>query len=470
MSSILERGLRSVTLSRDVLDDRRDVVEDQRCDGRSSGVSDAHGRTAGEAWALAQPAQVAAGEITHAGEPPGCTVAHGRPFSVAPASVIAIASARPRAADQASGDADADGEDRWRAYQHVGLAPRPLTRMAQKLLVSAYRLLGFGVLTLIVVVLVGYIATTAFYFLSHTWITPVALSASDEKVVALQGELAAQLNERAKLAGELEQAEGAIAFEEAFQLQFARSIRTDLRSRRLALGRTQALAHTAAATRDEIRATNGDYSASTVSKMDAEYEARLIDRDAMLAGKFQLAQISSANLSLAERQAEFDQRSAELAAQAQSLDALLAGKADTAALSYDVLKIARDYETSRLALARERGNRDRLKASIERQDAIIAGVRQSAYLRAVTDEATVALVPYANLGGVRKGTPLFACKLDMLLCRQVGTVLDVLAGEVLVQHPTRDAMVRGRMIEMQMTDAAAAQDEVLFVGRPPLGL
>ena len=40
--------------------------------------------------------------------------------------------------------------------------------------------------------------------------------------------------------------------------------------------------------------------------MNEEYAAGLIDRQAMLAGKFQLAQISNANLSLAERQVDFD--------------------------------------------------------------------------------------------------------------------------------------------------------------------
>lgn len=358
---------------------------------------------------------------------------------------------------------------KWEVFEDLGLAPRPITRKAQRLVVSSYRLIGFGILTLIVAVLLGYIGQTAFYFFNKSWVTPIALSEGDEKVVALKTQLAQQLNERERLVAELAQAERSISAEQEFQLQFAKAIKADLEGRRAALGRVKDLASAAAATRAEIRATNGNYSASTAAKMGKEYEAGLIDRDAMLAGKYQLAQISSANLSLAERQAQLDQQAAELSAQTAALNALLANKSSSSPLSYDVLQVARDYDESKLALAREMGNRERLKSALSRQDEIIRGIRQSAYLRALDNDATVALVPYANLENVSDGTPLYACRLDMLFCHEVGTVLKVLPGEVSVKHPKREAMLRGRMIELQLAEPAAAQKEVLFAGGAPLG-
>ncbi len=365
---------------------------------------------------------------------------------------------------------DEQPEGKWQQFEDLGLAPRPTTKKLQKLIVSTYRLIGFSILSLIVVVLVGYIGQSAFYFLNKTWVTPVVLSANDEKVVGLQSQLASQLNERARLVAELEEAERSIVAEQTFQIQFAKAIKRDAAGRREALGRVQQLASVAASTRNQIRNTNGDYSASTVNKMEGDYKLGLINRDAMLSGKYQLAQISSANLSLAERQAEFDQRAAELAAQTQSLDVLLSDKSQTAALSYDVLKIARDYDTSKLALARQMSNRERLRASIQRQDQIVNGVYRSAYMKAIADNATVALVPYSNLKNIEKGTPLYACKFDMIWCHEVGKVLDILPGEVMVKQPNRDSMVRGRMIEMQMSDPDAAEAEVLFAGSAPLFL
>ena len=46
--------------------------------------------------------------------------------------------------------------------------------------------------------------------------------------------------------------------------------------------------------------------------MAEEWRAGLIDRNAMLNGKFQIAQISGSNLNLAERQAEYETRAADL--------------------------------------------------------------------------------------------------------------------------------------------------------------
>ena len=357
----------------------------------------------------------------------------------------------------------------WKEYKDLGLAaPSAAATKAAKVVVSTYRMIGFAILTLIVMVLVGYIATTAFYFFNKSWVTPTVVSPSDEKVVQLQSELAGQQNTRDKIASDLDDAERAIAAEQTFQLEFVKAIKSDLEGRQEALGKVRQLAVAAAATRNKIRTTNEAYAEQSTNRMAQEYDAGLIDRQAMLAGKYQLAQITGANLSLAERQTEYETRARELVDATRSLDAILANKASTSPLSYDVLKIKRDYDASQLALAKAVENRDTLRASLARQDKIIAGVSQSAYLRAVNDQAVVAEVPYDNLANVTKGTKLYSCKLAMIWCHEAGTVIEVLPGEVQFKHPHRDAMLRGKMIELKLTDSAAGQDETLFAGGKPL--
>jgi hypothetical protein len=322
-----------------------------------------------------------------------------------------------------------------------------------------------------VVVLVGYIGSTAFFYMSDTWTVPTAVSATDEKVVALQAQLAEQQNNRDRIADELNQAERAIVMQQTFQSEFAKAIKGDLEGRKAELGRVRALASNASSTRAAIKNQNSAYASSSRRRMAEEYAAGLIDRNAMLSGKFQIAQITSSNLSLAERQAEFETRAADLEAQTRSLDAILAN-AETSedfALSYEVLRIKQEFEASRLDLAKAVEARNTLKSSLERQDKIVGSLKQSAWIRAINDGAAVAFVPYANLPNAKKGAPLYACKLGMVFCRHVGEVLEVLPGEVTSKHPNRDKQLRGQLVELKLDeeDADAAADDVLFVGGKP---
>jgi hypothetical protein len=72
----------------------------------------------------------------------------------------------------------------------------------------------------------------------------------------------------------------------------------------------------------------------------------------------------------------------------------------------------------------------------------------AAFLRAVDDKATVALVPYGNLDNAKPGASLYACKVAMVWCHEVGTVAEVLPGEVSLKHPHNDSLVRGQMVEL----------------------
>ena len=363
--------------------------------------------------------------------------------------------------------------DRWAAFEKLGLGAIERVKSINpkqwsKHVVTAYRLLGFAILTIIVVVLIGYITTTAFFYMSNSWIVPTALAPTDEKIVSLQAQLAERQNQRDQTAMALDQAERAIVVQQAFQGEFAKAIKSDLEGRKAALERMHQLAAAAASTRTQIKRSNNAYMTESQRRMQEEWKAGLIDRNAMLSGKFQMAQITSSNLSLVERQSEYENRAAELEAQTRSLEALLADTATNGAMSYDVLKIKQEYQASRLETQKAIETRDTLKIALEREDKLVASLKQSSYLRAIADGAQVAFVPYGNLKEVVKGNSLYGCKLGMVFCHKVGTVLDVLPGEVLFKHPNRDKQLRGQMLELRLDDGTDATDDVLFVGGRPL--
>ena len=287
---------------------------------------------------------------------------------------------------------------RWAAFEKIGLVANKLDPKAlSKHVVTAYRLLGFGILTIIVIVLVGYITTTAFFYMSNRWIVPLAVSPTDDKVLALEGTLAERQNQRDQTAALLDDAERQIIVQQAFQAEFAKAIQSDLADRKAALERVRELSVAAASTRVAIRRSNSAFASASQSRMAQEYQAGLIDRTAMLSGKFQLAQITNSNLSLAERQADYETRAIDLEAQTRSLEALLANRQTTDPLSYDVLKIKQEFETSRLQTQKAIDTRDTLKIALARQDKLLATLKQTSYLRALDDHAQVAFVPYDNL-------------------------------------------------------------------------
>jgi hypothetical protein len=174
------------------------------------------------------------------------------------------------------------------------------------------------------------------------------------------------------------------------------------------------------------------------------------------------------NLGVAEKQADYERQAQELELQTNALEALISGKG-AHALSYDVLKIKRDYDSSKLEVERDIAQRDALKASLQRVDAIIAGLKKSPYLRALDDQAQIAMIPYSNVSNAKKGTPLYGCKIGMLWCHKVGTVAEVLPIEVQVESPHGGKTQRGLMVELKLDDPDAAREDVLFAGGAPLG-
>jgi hypothetical protein len=361
---------------------------------------------------------------------------------------------------------------RWSQFEAIGLGAKvqPVRTRSATLALAGYRFLGFAILAVIVIVLIGYVATTLFYMVNRSWIVPTVISPSDEKVLALQTELSLRQTQRERVLAELNAAEHAVAAEERFQRELATTIHADLATRQAELARMRSLATSAATTRRAVRTSSRAFAAAQSAQLAREDRAGVVDRSSVVTSSYQLAQISSSSLSLAERQADFDTRADELEAAVTGLAAIVDEHADETALSYNVLTIKRGYDASKLALAKARDTRAMLASSVKRLDHLIANLAHSGYLRAVRDRAAIAAVPYENLSNVRAGASLHACRASLLLCRRVGRVLEVLPGEVTVRHPHRDRTQRGRMIVLRLDEPAAARNEVLFVGGAPLWL
>jgi hypothetical protein len=256
-------------------------------------------------------------------------------------------------------------------------APR-LRLTLQPLIVKVYKVAGIVALGAILLGLILYLVNNVFYFFDNSWVRPVILSPSYDKVMAASADLSTA-----------QQALDALEIE-----------RDQAAARKAKLERSKAA------------------SASFVEQNSAVVEA--------------------AGDSLAAVEAR---RSLQLA--------LLEGQAATD----DLAVVERELANLDTSLAAQRGTVERLGSSY--------------YLKARGAKIVVGFVPYENLSSATPGTSLYRCKWGLVNCSEVGTVLSVLDGEVSERHPEKDRMLRGVMIEMQLSDAGAGQDAVLFAGGKP---
>jgi hypothetical protein len=367
-----------------------------------------------------------------------------------------------------------------------GKKPLVDTLKLNKLIVSAYKFMGFAILGVILFGLGSYIATHIFFYVSTSWVEPTVLSPTDPRVLQLASQHAqesghrdALVGQRLELSSRLRDAQRIAATEEAFQASFKLAMAGDLSDRKSQLAHFRGLLGRYHATRKEISQNSRAFTDVTKNRIAGEYEARVIDREQMVAGQFQLSQVAGADLSLAERNLEVDTRVQALRREVESLDAVTAGDphANTSKITYDVLRIVHEFDRS--VLDRKRALDDaealgqsiaQLSRTIDGYDHLLKSIEESPFMLAADKNETVAFVPYDNVSAATAGSTVYACRLGFVVCRKVGSIAKALDGETEGKHPLHNKDLRGTTVVLRLDDKAAASQAVLHVGRAPLFL
>lgn len=171
---------------------------------------------------------------------------------------------------------------------------------------------------------------------------------------------------------------------------------------------------------------------------------------------------------------------AELAQLQRTIDA--AGHFDAAINSeptarmspYEGLMLQRAHEEALGERAFADDRRDALEQqlrsmddNIKRYDHLVEQSKGSPYIRATEGQMTVAFVPYENFQNAAPGTAIYGCKWGLVRCSRVGRVLSKLEGEVQDVHPHDKGTRRGVMVEIELDQTWAAEENALFVGGRP---
>ncbi len=365
-----------------------------------------------------------------------------------------------------------------------------LTNVFNKTAVSIYKLIGFVVLTGIMLGITAYLATSVFYLIDRGWVVPIVLSPSSEKVLQMNSHLIRQKYEaesleieRMTFEAQLENIDRSAETIEALLTSYERALEVNLDARKVELAALRQLHTEYTDAAPALAETTSMMAEMAERNVEQELAAGLISEEGYLRGKSLVSSNLASYVGYAQRGVEFETHLAALEREVKALeatrDALAAGEttAADAALSMEVLTLLRDYNRQRLELAELEAQRLPIERSIVAIDdsradyeEIMATIRNSPYYQALHEQATVAFVPYENLHNVEPGTPIYGCSLQLVWCHEVGQVVSVLDGEIQTRHPLFKTDMRGMMVQLDLEEEKWAEQKALYAEGAPFFL
>jgi hypothetical protein len=352
-----------------------------------------------------------------------------------------------------------------------------------RVLVSAYKVIGFGLLTLILLGIVSYVGTHGFYLVHHSWLVPTVISPNDPVVLDLRARIAHEdwmrhkiLSERATIEVQLGKARRVAELERTFEVDFRRAMRKEAGQRKKALTQLSRLRSRQKRLDAELRGAVKRLLEPARKKLERDYASKLIDQEQMLRERYLLLQMAQSQLTSSQSELELDERTRRLELEISAFDgASRPYDSQAEPITYQELTLHREGEVSQNEALGARDEVEALERSlteidqaVTRYDELLASLEDSPMLRATQAGLALAFVPYDNQERVAQGAPVYACRLGVLFCRRVGRVEVYWDGEVKQPHPVYGRELRGQLAELVLEDPKFAKYDVLHVNRAPL--
>lgn len=366
---------------------------------------------------------------------------------------------------------------------------RPLTFSAasaalNRVLVGAYKIFGFVILTVILLGISAFVGIHTFYVVHHAWLTPTVISPTDAAVLDLRARIADESWKRHKVEGErvvlqskLDRARLVAQLEQSFQEGFQSALAGDAVSSRASLTMLAALKQERQNITVELRHVGKALGQSSVEQLEKDFAAKLIDKQELLQGTYQLAQLAQTRLDLQEREVELGDRIRRSTRELDAMDAARLGDASKAGsrMTYEGLLLRREHDRSLAEGVGAQGEVQALERSLSdidralsHYDDLLGTLRAAPLLSATEQQLNLAFVPYENQAHMREGAPLYGCRVALLWCRPVGHIKQYVVGEHRQDHPVYGKELRGQLVELELEDAEWAKISVLHGNRAPL--
>jgi hypothetical protein len=349
-------------------------------------------------------------------------------------------------------------------------APAPKKPPAQslhyKLVVGLYRIFAVTVLYLVLGGILAYAFVMGFYALSNTWAAPLILSAVDEKSLDFREKLVTSRQTIEDLKVDTQKLDSGIAEMKkhrtallALEPQLKDAIAREL-------SQNHAVGPRLAALDTEKQADNLKTKAVLAQLKEVESN---INKD-LAAGLITKGDAATQVSALNQTESAYtDSKIAEVLL----TDSILQ-KTTTGTDTLDVLEKQAELrsEAAQLTIAINVAEKQSQEESrqIDRLRQAIVTAKQSPYYLSAAGGQTLyfAFVPYDDRASAVVGHPIYDCYLNMIVCREVGTVSQVFAGEETAIHPIFKTNLRGFLLQMTLEHPNSAKSKTVFLGRKPL--
>lgn len=343
---------------------------------------------------------------------------------------------------------------------------RSLQSLHYNFILTIYRVFAIAVLYLVLIGVLAYAWVMGFYAVNSSWAAPIILSATDEKSLDFREKLVTSQQTIEDLKVDTNKLSTGVAEMKAHRAALL-ALEPELQAAIVREQNHNLVSGPELATLDKQKLTDNAETRKVLAQLNA-VEANI--KKNLAAGLITqgdaATQLASVNQT---RNAYTDSKIAEVLLTDSVLDKTTVGTGSLdvlvkqAELRSEVAQLDVAINVAEKQLAEETRQIDRL------HEAITTAKLSPYYLNASGGQTVYfAFVPYDNQARATKGTPIYDCYLNMVLCRKVGSVKQVFAGEEQAIHPIFKTQIRGFLIQMNLDHAESAKSKTVFLGRKPV--
>jgi hypothetical protein len=336
-----------------------------------------------------------------------------------------------------------------------------------------YRRMAFAVLATFFFGVMSYVGLVIFYSVSNSWVSPLVLSPSQSKVLSFQPQIAAlvlninkqkselstALSTKQSIVDQLNQIDlMSTKLEKTVEVERNRTSNNSISARRIANNK-------------RVNVEDTGKTISVVKKLeeqtDAELKAGLLTADQAAQRKLSLQAAINAYTELKSSATTMDAESIQLKDYSDTLaggDRSISGLGPTRQL----MELAALKSQLKIQLETGERNIDILKKSMSADNRIMQVATDSPYYSALWNPTPVIFIPYDNSKNISKGTPVYDCYLQVILCYNVGEIDRIYDAEEYAKHPLFKSDVKGKFATVLFDNKYSSKSSVLFIRSKPL--